>query len=150
MYRGVLLILAFVLTTPLAAKAESVQQILRQYGMLGTFADDCSQPASKNNFYTVYAPMPNGNVRRTYYNGPNKIYNQYVLEHVNRISSDQLFYQQKGSAGRISIVLIVAGNRYHVLSSQNENGKAYVQDGKFTSNTSSPGQESPWQTKCHD
>lgn len=150
MHRGLLLVLALVLATPAAANAETVGQTLRQFGLLGTWADDCSLPAADNNFHTVYAALPNGTVQRTYYNAPGKIYNQYVLQRVNRISSDQIVYQQKGSAGRIDVVLMKAGNRYHVLSSQNENGKIYVKEGKFTENTSSPGVESPWQTKCRD
>ena len=142
--------LPFVLGTSVAANAETVRQILQQFGMLGTWATDCSRPPANDNIHTVYAPLPNGNVQRTYYNEPGKISNQYELERVNRISSDQLFYQQKGPSGRIDVVLKKDGNRYHILSSQNQNGKAYVQEGKFTSNTSSPGKESPWQTKCHD
>jgi len=150
MNRGLLLVLALVLGMPAAAGAETVRQIVQQFGLLGTWADDCSRPPADDNFHTVYAALPNGKVQRTYYNAPGKIYNQYELQRVNRVSSDQLFYQQKGSAGRIDVVLMKVGNRYHVLSSQNENGKAYVQEGKFTANTSSPGEESPWQTKCHD
>ena len=150
MHRGLLLVLALVLAMPAAANAETVSQTLRQFGLLGTWADDCSRPAANDNFHTVYAALPNGTVQRTYYNAPGKIYNQYVLQRVNRISSDQIIYQQKGSAGRIDVVLKKAGNRYHVLSSQNENGKIYVREGKFTENTSSPGKESPWQTKCRD
>ncbi len=150
MHCRLLLVLALMLATPVAASAETVRQVLQQFGMLGTWADDCSQPPSNNNFHTVYVPLPNGNVQRTYYNAPGKIYNQYVLQLVNRISSDQLYYQQAGSEGRINVILKKDGNKYHVLSSQNENGKIYVQEGKFTSNTSNPGKESPWQTKCHD
>ena len=150
MHRGLLLVLALVLAMPAAANAETVSQTLRQFGLLGTWADDCSRPAANDNFHTVYAALPNGTVQRTYYNAPGKIYNQYVLQRVNRISSDQIIYQQKGSAGRIDVVLKKVGNRYHVLSSQNENGKVYVKEGMFTENTSSPGKESPWQTKCRD
>ncbi len=153
MHRGLLLVLALVLGTPATASAETVAQTLRQFGLLGTWADDCSQPAANNNFHTVYAPLKNGHVQRTYYNAPGKIYNQYVLQRVNRVSAEQLFYSQKGSAGRIDVVLIVTGNRYHVLSSQNENGKVYVRDGRFTEHAGdgkSAGIESPWQTKCRN
>ncbi|MBI3702924.1 MAG: hypothetical protein HY244_03505 [Rhizobiales bacterium] len=153
MYRGLLLVLSLVLGAPATAGAETVAQTLRQFGLLGTWADDCSQPAASNNFHTVYRALPNGNVERTYYNAPGKIYNQYVLSRVNRVSADQVFYSQKGGAGRIDVVLIVADNRYHVLSSQNQNGIVYVRDGRFTEHAGdgkSAGLESPWQTKCHD
>ncbi|MBI2716798.1 MAG: hypothetical protein HYX37_20475, partial [Rhizobiales bacterium] len=66
MYRGLLLVLALGLGTPATAGAETVAQTLKQFGLLGTWADDCSQPAANNNFHTVYAAMANGNVQRTY------------------------------------------------------------------------------------
>jgi hypothetical protein len=153
MHHGLLLVLALVLGTPAAASAETVRQVLQQFGLLGTWSNDCSRPPADNNFHTVFAPLPNGTVQRTYYNAPGKIYSQYVLQRVNRISSDQLFYRQKGSAGHIDVVVKKDGNRYHTLSSQNENGKIYVQEGKFTSSAgdgSHAGKESPWETKCHD
>ena len=106
MHRGLLLVLALVLAMPAAANAETVSQTLRKFGLLGTWADDCSRPAANDNFHTVYAALPNGHVQRTYYNAPGKIYNQYVLQRVNRVSADQLFYSQKGSAGRIDVVLL--------------------------------------------
>ena len=153
MHRGLLLVLALVLGTPATASAETVAQTLQLFGLLGTWADDCSEPPANNNFHTVYEPLANGNVRRTYYNAPGKIYNQYDLQRVNRVSADQLFYSQTGSAGRIDVVLTVTGNRYHVLSSQNQDGKVYVRDGRFTENAGdgkSAGKESPWQNKCPD
>ena len=153
MHRGLLLLLALVLAMPATASAETVAETLQQFGLLGTWADDCRQPPANNNVHTVYEPLANGNVKRTYYNAPGKIYNQYELQRVNRVSAAQLFYSQKGSAGRIDVVLTVTGNRYHVLSSQNQNGKVYVRDGRFTEfagDGSSAGKESPWQTKCND
>ena len=95
MHHGLLLVLALVLGTPVTASAEIVRQVLQQFGLLGTWANDCSRPPADNNFHTVFAPLPNGTVQRTYYNAPGKIYSQYVLQRVNRISSDQLFYRQK-------------------------------------------------------
>jgi hypothetical protein len=144
------LVLTAVLGTPVPATAETVRQVLQQFGMLGTWATDCSRPPAPDNILSVYASLPNGNVQRTYYNAPGKISNQYELKRVVRISADQISYQQQGPSDRIDVVLEKKGNRYHVLSSQDQNGKIYVQEGKFTANTASPGQESTWQTKCHD
>jgi hypothetical protein len=150
---GTIALIAAALSHGPAASAETVRQVLQQFGLLGTWSSDCSRPPANNNFHTTFVSLPNGKVQRTYYSAPGKIYNQYVLERVNRISADQLFYRQKGAAGYVDVVLKKDGNRYHVLSSQNENGKIYVQDGKFTANAgdgSSAGKESPWETKCHD
>ncbi len=142
--------LAAVLGTSVAVHAETVRQVLQEFGMLGTWATDCSRPAARDNILTIYAPLPNGNVQRTYYSAPGEISNQYELKRVVRISADQISYQQQGPSDRVDVVLEKKGNRYHVLSSQDQNGKTFVQDGKFTANTASPGQDSTWQTKCHD
>ncbi|MBI3702923.1 MAG: hypothetical protein HY244_03500 [Rhizobiales bacterium] len=153
MYRGLLLVLALILGLPATAGAETVAQTLRQFGLLGTWANDCSLPAANKNIHTVYEPLANGNVRRTYYYAPGKTSNQYELQRVNRVSSDQLFYSQSNGNNRMDVVLTVTGNRYHVLSSQNQNGIVYVRDGRFTEHANdgkSAGRESPWQTKCHD
>jgi hypothetical protein len=145
-----LLALAAVLGTSGAANAETVREVLQEFGMLGTWATDCSRPPAPDNILTIYAPLPNGNVRRTYYSAPGKISNEYELNRVVRISGDQISYHQQGPSDRIDVVLEKKGNRYHVLSSQDQNGKIFVQDGKFTANTPSPGQDSTWQTKCHE
>ena len=150
MRRILLLGLAAVLGTTVAANAATVREVLQQFGMLGTWATDCSRPPAADNILTVYAPLPNGNVQRTYYSAPGKISNQYELQRADRISEDQISYEQQGPKDRIDVILEKKGNRYHVLSSQDQNGKFFVQDGKFTANTPSPGQDSTWQTKCYD
>jgi len=34
--------------------------------LIGTWATDCAQPASTNNYITIYAVKPSGEVSRTY------------------------------------------------------------------------------------
>ena len=151
MYRNHLLVaLAMALVIPIPARSETVLHTFQQLGLLGAWANDCNQPPSKANYHSTYKALANGSVERTYYDAPGHVYNRYVLEQVTRVSSDQISYRQKGSAGFITVILKIQQNRFHVLSSTNDNGTIYVQDGKFTANTESVGKESPWQTKCHD
>jgi hypothetical protein len=82
------------------------------------------------NILTIYAPLPNGNVQRTYYSAPGRISNQYELNRVVRVSEEQISYQQQGPSDRVDVVLEKKGNRYHVLSSQDQNGKIFVQEGE--------------------
>ena len=97
--------------------------MLRGFALLGTWQTDCSTPPASNNFRTVCEGLSNGDVRRTYYDAPGKIYSQYVLERVSRFSDDQILYDQEG---------------------QNEL-QFVVKDSPGTH-----GAETPWQTKCHD
>ena len=56
-----------------AANAQSVADTVAEFGLIGTWATDCAQPASTSNFLTVYAIKPSGEVSRTYYDQPSHI-----------------------------------------------------------------------------
>ena len=127
-----ILMLAAVLGASVPANAETVREVLQKFGMLGTWATDCSRPPAADNILTVYAPLPNGNVQCTYYRAPGEISNQYELNRVVRISEDQISYQQQGPSDRVDVVLEKKGNRYHVLSSQDQNGNHKMFFPEFT------------------
>jgi hypothetical protein len=124
-------------------------QVLDGYGMLGTWATDCSQPPDKNNFYTVYAGRPDGNVMRTYYNTPDRRtpYNEYLITQANVLPSRELSYTQQNttnSRDRIDVTLRRDGDRYQIWSSVRAAGDVLVREGKFPNN----GNTSPWQALC--
>ena len=134
---------------PSLANAQSTRDVLRDFGLLGTWATNCAEPAGKYNFWTVYAGMTNGNVKRTYYNTPDreKAYNEYIITRAIRLPASQLSYSQQGVANkdRIDVILLKEGNRYKIWSSVRQNGEVLVKEGKFASG----GEDSPWQTKCN-
>ena len=133
---------AFV-TMPATAHAQSAAQALRNFGLLGTWATDCSRPAAANNFYTVYSAS-GGQVQRIYYNAPGKIYNQYTITEANILASNELRYVQHGQAGAIEVTLRKADNRILVWTSRVIGGKTFVQDGKYTDD----GAGVVWQARC--
>ncbi len=117
---------------PSLANAQSTRDVLRDFGLLGTWATDCAEPAGKYNFWTVYAGMTNGNVKRTYYNTPDrdKAYNEYIITRAIRLPSSQLSYSQQGVANkdRIDVVLLKEANRYKIWSSVRQNGEVLVKE----------------------
>src|SRR5215813_2388944 len=140
---------AFALAMP-ALAADSPTQVLRDFGMLGTWATDCSRPSNSDNFYTIYAGQSDGRVRRTYYNTPDRKtpYNVYIVTRAVKLPSDMLSYQQEGDVNqdKIDVILLKDGNKYKIWSSVTAEGKALVKDGKFPGS----GDDSPWQAKCRD
>jgi len=55
---------------PSRAQEGSVEAIFENYNLLGTFAFDCSKPASNTNFYYVHRVMDTGHVERARVSGP--------------------------------------------------------------------------------
>jgi len=153
MLRTALVLFAIVLAGSRAANAETVGQVLKNFGLLGTWANDCSKPASSNNYHTIYEATSNGDVRRTYYNEPNKnkIYSQFVIKRVSRVAADQILYEQEGQDDLQYVVLKKIANRYRIFSNHSRAGKVFVQEGKYVKDSpATHGNETPWQTKCHD
>ena len=135
------------------ANAQSVADTIAEFGLIGTWATDCAQPASTSNFLTVYAIKPSGEVSRTYYDQPSHIYNSYKITNAKRQAPDMLSYEQvwdfEGSpaniAGdRVRVVLNMADGKFQIVSSQGSDGSFFVKDRKFPDD----GKESPWQSRC--
>jgi hypothetical protein len=136
-----------------AANAQSVANTIAEFGLVGTWATDCTQPASSSNFLTIYAIKPSGEVSRTYYDQPNHIYNNYKITDAKRQASDMLSYEQvwdfEGSpaniAGdRVRVLLNMADGKFQIVSSRGSDGSFFVKDRKFPGTTD----ESPWQSRC--
>jgi len=136
-----------------AANAQSVANTIAEFGLIGTWATDCTQPASTGNFLTVYAIKPSGEVSRTYYDAPGHVLNTYKITSAKRQARDMLSYEQvwdfEGSpaniAGdRVRVLLNMADNKFQIVSSQGSDGSFFVKDRKFPNSSD----ESPWQSRC--
>lgn len=129
-----------------SAQAQSVEDVLRRFGLVGKWADDCNATASDHNWYAVYATTRNGEVTRKFFNGKPKPYNEYVIDSA-RISGDEITYHMTEVDPRrlqFDIVIRKDGDRIRVWSSRQQDGKYVVQDGKYTAS----GDENSWQTRC--
>jgi hypothetical protein len=151
---GACLVAALAMATVETANAQSVADTIAEFGLTGTWAADCSQPASSGNYLTVYAIKPSGEVARTYYDKPGHIFNNYKIISAKRQAPDLLSYEQvwdfEGSpanvaGNRVQVLLNMADNKYQIVSSQGSDGSFFVKDRKFPSS----GNESPWQFQCH-
>jgi hypothetical protein len=135
------------------ANAQSVANTVAEFGMIGTWATDCAQPASTNNYITSYAIKPSGEVSRTYYDAPGHVLSIYKITSAKRQARDLLSYEQvwdfAGSpaniaANRMQVLLNMVDDKYQIVSSQGSDGSFFVKDRKFPGS----GDESPWQSRC--
>jgi hypothetical protein len=150
---GACLVAALAIASIETANAQSVADTVADFGLIGTWAIDCTQPASSSNFLTVYAIKPSGEVSRTYYDQPDHVYNNYKITSAKRQAPDMLSYEQvwdfEGSpaniAGdRVQVLLNMADDKLQIISSKGSDGSFFVEDRKYTSS----GDASPWQLRC--
>jgi hypothetical protein len=136
-----------------AAQAQSVADTIADFGLIGTWATDCTQPASSGNFLTVYAIKPSGEVSRTYYGQSDHVYSNYKITSAKRQAPDMLSFEQvwdfEGSpaniAGdRVQVLLNMADNKFQIVSSKGSDGSFFVKDRKYQNSDD----ESPWQLRC--
>ena len=135
------------------ANAQSVADTIAEFGLIGTWATDCKQPASSSNYLTIYAIKPSGEVSRTYYDQPGHVYNTYKITDAKRQAPDMLSYEQvwdfEGSpaniAGdRVRVLLNMVDGKFQIVSSQGSDGSFFVKDRKYPGS----GDESLWQSRC--
>jgi hypothetical protein len=152
---GACLAVALAFATVETADAQSVANAVADFGLIGTWATDCAQPASTNNYLTIYAIKPSGEVSRTYYDAPGHVLNIYKITGAKRQARDMLSYEQvwdfAGSpaniaGNRMQVLLNMVDDKYQIMSSQGSDGSFFVKDRKFPSS----GDDSPWQFKCQE
>jgi hypothetical protein len=147
------LVAALAFATAETANAQSVANTIAEFGLIGTWATDCTQPPSTRNYLTIYAIKPSGEVSRTYYDAPGHVLNIYKITGAKRQAPDMLSYEQvwdfAGSpaniaGNRMQVLLNMVDNKYQIVSSQGSDGSFFVQDRKFPNS----GDDSPWQFRC--
>jgi hypothetical protein len=137
------------------ANAQSVASTIADFGLIGTWAADCAQPASQSNYLTVYAIKPSGEVSRTHYDKPDHVHDNYKITSAKRQAPDMLLYEQVWdlesspadvAGNRMQVLLNMANGKFQIVSSQGSDGSFFVKDRKFQVS----GDESPWQSKCRE
>jgi hypothetical protein len=137
------------------ADAQSVANTIADFGLIGTWATDCTQPASSSNYLTVYAIKPSGEVSRTHYDKPDHVHDTYKITSAKRQAPDLLLYEQVWdlesspadvAGNRMQVLLNMANGKFQIVSSQGSDGSFFVKDRKFSSSSD----ESPWQSKCQE
>jgi len=137
------------------ANAQSVANTVAEFGLIGTWATDCAQPASTSNYITIYAIKPSGEVSRTYYDAPGHVLSIYKITGAKRQARDLMSYEQvwdfAGSpaniaGNRMQVLLNLVDDKYQIVSSQGSDGSFFVKDRKFPGS----GDETPWQFRCQE
>jgi hypothetical protein len=128
-----------------AAGAQTVADVFKQAGVLGTWATNCAQERGGGNTYSIYANHLDGSVSLTYDNGPRVQPTVYTILSAELRGPGRIFYLQENQRDqrRLEIELLRVERRIQVQFSRRTTGEVLVRDGKFND-----GVASPWQTRC--
>lgn len=115
------------------------------FGLIGSWAMDCAQPASPTNAYLVYSITGTGAVTEQLSRGGAAPERTSTMSNVQLITPAWLLYSLTGVDGSVVDVLrFKKGTKMRSHWSVGQGGKAFIIDGKFVAN----GAASPPLTKC--
>jgi hypothetical protein len=127
--------------------AMSVQQAAQAFGLIGTWAPDCSQPPSTDDEHDIYSLESDGTVGLRYDDGPDIEPNRYnwtqaVLVDPDTLQIDGVFYGD--NTAQHTVLQKNGAGQMRVFGNVDGSGKILVQNGTFANGSGGP----PWVTKC--
>jgi hypothetical protein len=139
---------ALLLAVPALAHCQSASAALQDFGLLGTWAGECSQDASPANNRATYLVTSAGGLQLKYQSGADYEDSIYDISDVKRVAPDKLSLRQvlkSNDRVTLDIVLLKENDKIRIWSSLFPDGTALVEDGVMTSMT---GRDTRWMTRC--
>jgi hypothetical protein len=128
---------------PNAASAQSIADVLGQWGLLGTWSADCRAPAQQA-ARVSYVRQSDGNAQHIVDFGDQRGSTSPILAARPEPNGDlQITVNQQREV--ITYVLTRGdGDTVRSMSSRRPNGEYYIRDGRFVAS----GATSPWMSRC--
>lgn len=149
------LLAIFVLVTSFAlagdASGASVDELFQQFGLFGTWAADCSQPATPTNPRVSIITPSAGLVLEDHNLGPDFAINRYSIlsaemVSANSLSVDVIFQPGTEVEERQKLVFAVRDNTRRTIFNQTDGGAVRVKDGIALAR----GSKTPLLRKCEE
>jgi hypothetical protein len=138
----------FVLLLPSLAAAQSAGTAIADFGLIGTWAGECSQAANPANNHATYAAASSGGAQLRYQSGEGYEDSIYDILEAKLIAPDRLAMRQVLAGNNqvtLDIVLMKEKDRIRIWSSAFPDGTPLVEDGVLTTAT---GRETRWMARC--
>lgn len=128
-----------------SASAASVKEIFENYGLLGTFAEDCTKAASTDNGYVIYRAIDAAHVQRDTMNSKtNRIY-VYIADAASGTGPNEIKVGGTTTDGKpYSYAVRIDGQRHRIMT-WTEGGVTSIVDGIWKDGNN---YEMPWVTRC--
>jgi hypothetical protein len=142
-------VLALVTAASAAAEPATIEELFQQFGLFGTWANDCKQPATRANPHvTIFMPSP-GLVLEDHDNGAAFERNRYSMLQAARVSEsrlsvDVIFLPGTPDEERQKLVFEVRDGTRRTIFNQPDGGEVRVREGIALGN----GAKTPMLKKC--
>jgi len=113
-----------------AAGAASARAIFEKHGLFGTWAADCTKPASAANPHVVYRPRDAEGVQRETFIAPGKPFDVSVPESVAEAAPDELMIAWMTGEGGIANRIRLLPGEMQVVESTRYNGEKLSVNGR--------------------
>lgn len=128
------LVLAAATAMPAAAQAASADLLFQQFGLFGTWAIDCQQPALPANPHVSITTPSVGQVQEDHDLGPNFAINHYSIVSAEQGSAEQLsvaviFQPGVEDEERQKLTFLIRKNTRRTIFNQPDGGAVRVKDG---------------------
>jgi hypothetical protein len=131
------------------AGAQSPASAIKEFGLLGSWADDCSATPSPANQYAIFSLTSRGSIELRNDFGPDYDQMVYRIVDVQRLSHFRLALRQLLTSDNqivLNTVMMKANDRIRVWSSRGSDGTIFVEDGTVPS---ANGEETGWMVRCN-
>ena len=136
------LVVAIVVGSP--AQAASIKDVFEKHGLLGTFAWDCSKPASgDNNWYFVNRVIDADHVQRDFMTGPTTRTFYSILDKAEERSANEIYVGGTRDGEPTDGIWRLEQNRMLQVEAT-QGGKKLISGGKWMAT----GKEMPWLNRC--
>ena len=118
------------------ADAASDRDILKQFGMLGKLAIDCTAPYSRSNPHVIYSVSPQGNVTRILKMDREDLDGTFPMRNLRLLAPDRLQFEETGRQSELTITIARIAGNFRSWHSIRADGTVLIKDGKFLSSGS--------------
>jgi opacity protein-like surface antigen len=129
------------------ASAASVKEVFENYGLLGTFSQDCSKAPSENNGYIVYRAVDAAHVQRDTMNGETSRIFAYIADTASGKGPNEIDVSGTTTAGKPYSYRIRTDGQRHRIMTWTEGGVTSIVDGIWKDRNN---YKMPWVTKCSE
>lgn len=125
------------------AQAASVLEIFQKHNLIGTYAFDCSKPASEGNLYFVNRLLDASRVQRDQMSGPTSRDAVTIIEEASETKPNEILLRGTRDGQPTEILWRLEGTRQLGVEVTLAGRKA-ISGGRIVST----GREAPWLNKC--